>query len=668
MITKGAEIMLYLARLAKLSNKIVISFTAGILFCMSAVAEDNSLEIYPLPAVFSPATNAPLFNDIVKNNRDFFVNNFVETMKQNFKNTVDGFSDRTKYKTFVSYLSIPRVAENKYNRGKLLDILLPMTASVQFVNAATGEMLYAYPSTIIGKYRTTAQDEASEDKNSAVEKLYLENYQNIVKEIIAQASKEFNPFSIETVVSDIYRGLFVLDKGTSAGIAKGDLLTDANGNQINVVYSDLEYSIAEKVIGNIQNETAFSKFATGSLTQLKKPKILFINDVKDEKSYGVFASAIGNSADFSLITVDKTFYDMQAALVSLNDSFKSENMNNRTLPDYFLKLDIGKPLFTRYPTNTDYVFLDKYDITVCGNIFDKVGRIVFAKCVNETISDKTVSDIKFTEEARFDVLTKNALVKLADAFANELKFKQRTLKINKTDNTLIYVKDTNGLLSVGNAITVFRKIKTEQKGKEIIIPAWEYKVQDISDGIAICKQNQPIVDGIEKVSKKDIVIAGSLGRNNVQTNIFRYSPDKLTLKNNEIELDDFKELGFIALASSLNLPISTDKEEFDEIINELNSGYGFKQKLSAVSGNDNFTIRAAYKITLKNEKTTKNLLAQEYNIIVGIMSKNGENILKQKGLSQDVHIQVPTKDNKKIIAYELSKFVYTLTQQVANDF
>ena len=79
-------------------------------------------------------------------------------------------------------------------------------------------------------------------------------------------------------------------------------------------------------------------FANSSITQLKKPKILFINDFNDEKLYNVFSTALGNSANFSLITTDKTFFDMQQALVSLNMSFKNSNLYNRTMPDYFLKL------------------------------------------------------------------------------------------------------------------------------------------------------------------------------------------------------------------------------------------------------------------------------------------------------------------------------------------
>jgi hypothetical protein len=659
--------MLYSARLKEAISSSILILAAGIFLNMPAVAEENSLEIYPLPAVFGSKSNPSSFNKLLGSRRDIFVNTFTDVVKQNFDNTVSEFSDKSKYKTFVAYMSIPRVSENKYQRKKLVDIFLPLTASIHFVNAATGEMLYSYPLTSVAKYETNTEEADSSATYAKIEELYLQSYQNLTEKIINNAAKEFKPFSIVAVVSDTYRGLYILDKGSSAGIAKGDLLTDDRGNQINVIFSDLGYSVAEKVIGNINAGANFTKYAIGNIAQLKKPKILFVNDLKDEKSYGIFAAAAGNTADFSLITVDKTFYDMQEALVSLNDGFKAANMNNRTMPDYFMKLHIGNPVYTRYPTNKDYGFLDKYNLTVCGSIFDKTGRTVFVRCADDEISVQTVSDIKFTDEAQFDVLTKNALVKLADIFAKEIKLKQGNLKIIKAGGDIINVEDANEMLSIGNTVSVFRKIKTEQKGKEVVIPIWEYKVYEHNGKEALCKQIQPLIDGMEKISNKDIVIAGTLGKSNTQLNIFRYDPIKTTLKDNEIVLNDFEKISFFTLAFSVNIPVMADGKELDEIIAELNSGYGFKQKLIIPSSKDNLTIRTAYKIEFVKEKLTGNLLSQEYKITLGVMTKNGEEVLKQKGMTQNIHIQVPAQDNKEIRDYELSKAVYALIQQVGKD-
>ena len=653
-----------------LSKSLFLSLAVGILCGMPTAvqAEENTLDIYPLPAVFSAQKEDPAVQDFLQDNRGRLVEQFTGQVTEHFPNTVNGFSDRTKYKTFVSYVSIPRMAQNKFQRGKVTELFLPLTASIQLVNAATGEMLYSYPLTSVGKYQTTTGNENTPQTQQAIKELYLQSYQTLVQEIVAKAAQEFHPFSIQAVVSDTYKGLYILDQGASSGIAKGDLLTDDTGNQLNVLYAGLNYSVAEKVLGKIQKNVPFTKFATTSIAQLKKPKIAFINDLPDAKWYNIFSSAVGNGADFSLITVDKTFYDMQEALVALNSEFKSENMNRRSIPDYFLRLHVGKPVYTRYASNTDYGFLDKYNQKACGDIFDKTGNVIFATCVQESISDKTISDIKFTDESRFEVLTKNVLVKLAEAFANQLKFKQGSLPITQSKDGLIYVNDSNGILSLGSTVTVFRKIKTEQKGEEIVIPIWEYQVYDYQDGKAVCQAVTPLVDGIEKVSKKDTVLAGALGRSNTQSHQIQYMLDKPTFPGNEIELTNFPEVSFAALAAAFPLPVSISQEDLSNIATELNSGYGFKQKIKFVSGKEPYSLQAAYKIVLKNEKKAKNLLEREYNITVGIMLKNGDEIVNRKGLAQDVHLQVPLEKNERIIQYELANYTQALLEQLAKTF
>ena len=655
--------MLFLNRLA---SKVIMVIIAGMLFSMPAFCEDNSVEIYPLPALFASDSKSEGFNSLLENRREDMIYIFDTAMKRYFPNTVGEISDRTKYKTFVSYISIPRVSENKYKKRNLIDLFLPLTASVHFINAATGEMLYSYPYTSIATYETN-EESLKNKNNDVIANLYFEAYTSLTDEIVKTASMQFKPFNIDTKVTDSYRGLYILDKGTGAGIAKGDLLTDASSNQLSIIFSDIDYAVGQKVLGQVKEGVVFNKYASGSLSQLKKPKVLLVNQGIEEGLYSLFSTAIGSAADFSLITVDKNFYAMQMALVSLNNNFKTENMQNRALPEYFLKLYVEKPLYTRYPSNKDYGFLDKYTVTACASMFDRNGRVVFNKCVDEEIADQVVSDIKFTSESRFEVLLKNAMVKLAESFSSEVKFRQGKLKITKADGSLIYIEDFNGLVDTGNQLTVFRKIKTEQKGKEVLVPIWEYSVIEREGKTAIAKASTPIVDNIEKVSKNDIVVAGVLGRG-AQGAVFKYAPEKLALSGNELELPTFKDMAFLALASYLNAPLTINSQDFDGIVSELNSGYGFKQKLAPSNQKDELSIRVAYKITFIAESKTKNLLTKEYEITVGVASRKGEENLNRNGIAQKVKIQVPTENNTDIISYELMKLTYNLIGQAVANF
>ncbi len=642
----------------------------GILFfLLSPLKADDSINIYALPAIFTSSNNPDSFKDLLNLNRQYFVDVFINSLKQKFPNVTDSISDKQKYKTFVTYVNIPRVSQNKYDKENIVELYLPMTASIYFINTATWEIIYSYPFTQYAQYKTTFEQLQNNKYLDEINNLYLTTYKTLVSEIVDKASIEFKPFNISAKVVDKYSNLYILDKGTSNGIAKGDLLTAVNGSQLSVMYSDLNYSVCESLIGSFIKGDEVSKFANGSLGQLKKPKALFINDFNSEKLYNIFATALGTSAVFSLITIDKTFYDMQEALVSLNDNFRTDNMQNRTTPEYYIKLYITKPLYTRFSSNKDYGFIDKYCVIVCGYIFDKTGHIIFSKCVSEEITDNTIENIKFSEEARFDVLIKNALIKLAESFSSEIKFKQETLNIIQVEDNKIYLTDINGLLSLGKSVSIFKKIKI--KNIEYLIPVKEYKVIDFQDdGTVICKFSKSFTDDTAPITKKDVVVVGSLSKGKNSGNMFSFNSKKVTLKGNEFEIKGFKEVAFLALASSMKSPIKINDEDFQKQVDKLNSGYGFRNKIQIPeNANSNLTINVAYKINLLQENLEKNnTLKREYRITLGIRSKNEDKVLNQKGISQDITIYVPKENNEDLISYELLKAIYPLIQKLAADF
>ena len=647
-------------------KKIIISAIA--VFFTAIAAQSSELNVYPIPAVFtSKNINNPAFQNILSANRENFVNYYLKSFDNYFPNVNQELSDKTKYKTFAAYVHIPRVSQYPVKKSdNLLDIYLPLTMSINFVNMATGESLYSYPVTNYFKYETTI-DSGVENREAKINDLYKQNYEQTVEEVIKQASTDFKPFDITAQITDTYRHLYVLNKGMESGITKGDLLTDENINQISVIYSDLNYSVAEKILGKPTVSSNFSKFANNNITQLKKPKILFINDFDNEKLYNLFSTALGSSAEFSLMTTDKTFCDMQTALVSLNMDFKSANVYNRTMPDYFLKLYFSTPIYTQYKSNKDYYNIDKYAMLACGIIFDKAGRVVYSQCVNDEIINKVISNVRFNDEANFEILAKNLFSKLASSMQQDIQFKNVKFKILKTDNLYLTLEDPNGFLKVGNILTVFKKISTEKSGQEILVPTWDYRVISTDTGSVECKMSKPYIDGIDYPSKRDIVQMTAMTRSANKANMFNYQPENIEIEGNEISLPSFEKFAFAALSSSVKAPIAMNSEDFSEQINELNS-LGFKNKIIVSENNSNLNIKAVYKINLKSEEAKETVLKQTYDIIVGIVSQKGDDIIKKDGLIQSVTIVVPKENNKNIIEYELLKYIYPLIQQVGSKF
>jgi len=653
-------------------KKLIALFALFTLCLNQAIAQENDIVVYPVPAVFiskEVQDNNKLFSDVYQQNRADFIKQYIDIFSSNYQNTTNELSEKNKYKTFAAYINIPRVSENPYRRGGVLDIYLPMTMSINFVNMATSEVLFSYPLTEYSGFSTSLENAQNINYiNGQISKTYIDNYKQLLNDIVVKSSENFKPFVIEAKVKDSYRSLYVLDKGTTTGIAKGDLLVDGNDNQLSVIYSTLDYSVAKTLIGKPAINSVFNKFANSTITQLKKPKVLFINDLGSEKYYNIFSTELGSNADFSLMTVDATFNKMINDLASLNMTFSSENAQNREVPDYFLKLYLTEPVYTRFPSNKDFYNTDKYSMLACGVIFDKSGRVVFSKCVDDEITDSVVSDIKFSQDERFEVLTKNTLNKLALAFQNEVKFKNLELNIAKTDGEYIFIKDKGGILNIGNTVSIFKKVKTEKGGAEILIPTWEYKVISIDGENIECKPMYTVIDGLNFPSKSDKVLLTAITKTDNHANMFKFLPDGMELKENQVKLNDFKDLAFASLSSGMKSPISFDNVAMAEQIKELNEGYGFKKKIDTPINSSNLTIKPVYKIELIETTTDNNLLRQKYKLTVGIISSKGSEILQKKGLIQELEISVPSSKNSNTIQYELQKTICSLLQQLSKEF
>ena len=637
----------------------------------AAMASDTELNVYPIPAVFTSKEvklQNKMFSSLLENQRQIFIKHYIDTFYKSFTNATDEISDKIKYKTFAAYLNIPRVSMNIYDKGNNVDIYLPLTMSINFVNMATSETLYSYPFTYYAKYETTKEKfNNKEYAESAIQKLYADTYKDLTVKLTEYASNDFKPFAIQTKIIDSYRNMYVLNKGSTSGIAKGDLLTDEDENQLSVIYSDLNYSVAQIVLGKATDKP-YQKYANSSLAQLKKPKILFINDFDSEKLYNIFSSALGQNAAFALINIDKTFYDMQSALVSLNMNFKNKNIHNRQIPDYFLKLYFTKPLYTQYKSTEEFFNVDRYAMLACGIIFDKSGRVVFSKCADEELTSKVASGIKFSDEAQFEIVAKNLLSKLAQYYTQEVKFKNTQFKIRKTSGEYIYLEDKDNLLSINNTLTVYKSIKTEKRGQKIYIPTWEYKVISIDDKFAECKPMYPIADNVNYPSKHDKVSISSVANRKNNLDIFVFNSNSSILDGSDIELDRFNDIAFAAIAATSKFPLAISEEDFANQVKELNSGYGFKKQLEMPVYNNKHTIKAFYKINKIEEKHKDNLLIQKYNIIVAILTYNGDKELKRDGVQQEITITVPRTNNAGVIQYELLKAMYPMISKLAEEF
>ncbi len=626
----------------------------------------DETNVYVLPAVFkSQNINNDVFEKVYQGNKNYFIDTFVNTFKTSFPNIVSEISDTNKYNTFVAYLNLPRVSQDVIGNISV-NVYIPMTGTLTFANLVNSEILYSESITERMKYSTSEVNSKSPQKMAEP---YKKVYTDIVNNVIKNAKAQFKPFAIEVKVADKYKNLYILDKGLSSGIAKGDLISDSYNNQLSVVHSELDYAIAYPILGSVQKDSIFKKYTNSSISQIKKPKILFVNDFSSEKIYNLFAAALGSNADFSLMTINKSFADMQTALESLNNNYKHSNMENRQIPEYFIKLHFITNARGVYKTNKSYNNIDKYALLACANIFNYRGEVLYSTCATDEVTDEDINTEKFSADYQAEVLAKNIFNKLAKDLSENVKFKNATIPIDKIKGENIILKDSNSILNYGDIVAVMKRVKTDKISSEVVIPTWIYKVVDINGSNVECSKIRSLSDDISNPSKKDFIIKNAISQNKLKTSAYNFVIENSAGKGNVIDLSGFDDLAFNIISSNINLPVSVNSEKFKEQIDELNNGgYGFRRKLKYSGNNEEKTIEPKYIVKLLEEKKKGNFLEQKYEITCGIIVKDGKNAPKKNGIKQQITIMIPQENNQEMIRYELLKNIIPLLKSIAINF
>ena len=208
---------------------------------------------------------------------------------------------------------------------------------------------------------------------------------------------------------------------------------------------------------------------------MKKPKVMLLgnkngetfiksNTVPDNVVYRLFVDALGKKAPFSLISIDQSFYDIQREVTELTH-LTQEVTQNREMPDYFLKLYFYGPFYTKSPTNKPYVSVDNYTMMACGDLLDSNGRVVHGSCVDDKITDEVFGTIRYPNEAREEILVKNAIIKLADEFTRNVTFRTLQFPVVKTEGNNVVIEDKQNALVPGQGSGGLQEARPDERDR-----------------------------------------------------------------------------------------------------------------------------------------------------------------------------------------------------------
>lgn len=655
---------------------LIIIFSLGALGLMSpfSFAEEYNLKTYPVQGIFlsksainktNDASNFEFnfmseeFKTLIKEKQiSFFIPEFLKAYQGNFSNFTPELTDKNKYKTIVSYVSIPRASKYVVKKPNKDEIYLPLTTSLTFVNILTGETLYSTTDTIYG-------EKLYDDNYGKISAHYLDSYKKTLSSVIEKSKQNFHPFEIPVTIVDNYRNLYVLNKGSEVGISEDDLLFDSTGNQLSVIYSTLNYSVAKSVFpeSDIKINSQFVKQSNnGGINQIKKPKVLLINDLGNDSIYDLLVSNLGQNSKINLITTNPTFNEMRKTVIDLNNNFKSSNIAPKNLPEYFLVFSFTPPVKTTFKQNQSGLDSSYYQMFACGTMFDKTGKIVFSQCANDN-TDPRYSNKQYgtSENDLISILYKNLIENIAEQINVRIEFKEYDFKIKKIEGNDIILEDKSETLSEGDAVTIFKKHKSD--GAEYLLPAFKYNVVTVNKGLATCSFDYPYTDDIENPSKSNIakssMIVSSGGANFYKTDL-----SQTALSDSEVDIKDFDKFATQMIGTNFKKPLTLDNNTLESKTDAVNETLMFKNKLTITNGNSNLSVIPYYSAKLKKHKVKGYTKIDTYKLVVGIKVSDKGKIISEKSLTQDFTITLPLKNEKPTLQIELLKIIYPTLQQL----
>ena len=479
--------------------------------------------IYPVKSVFGLETatleKAPAFSKWVNSQggtgADILGKAFDAEFRKEFGPlAADDITDMNRHDVLVASLHLVRASQYVVPKMSFNEVSMPITLSIIITNPSTGETLYSFTKTSYATTRVVSMNPNDQGYAQMITDAGA-NYRSLVSTLIKETKTGYNPSKIEISVVYTWKGLYILDKGGKFGIVKGDDIVDASGNELKIQYASEDYAVATSLLGKVDIRNRFFKYATAdTANQFKKQRVLSMhdgwNDPMLQSISFFFDSEISKESAFTLLPVSEHFSKLLNTIARDTHSGKKETTQNRTLPDYLIKFTATKP--RHYTISEKGKFsLNIYEQYVVGELLDKQGRILYSAVASDRIEDQNVAGMVFDEQARLEILLKNATVNLAEQFSHSIKFSHFVLPVTHAAGKLIDINDISKDLRIGQEVTVYRNIgKVSGITPDVLIPLWHANVVEIQNEKTKLSLIMPLTDKEVDVSRGDIVMIDAI--------------------------------------------------------------------------------------------------------------------------------------------------------------
>ncbi len=570
-------------------------FLTGALNAAPALAA-SALKLYPVRGLFQPANDAGLihaaFRDAVPaaSGGAYFQDEF----RKAFPEAVANVADKDRRFTLVSSVQIARASSYTVDKvDGTVDVLAPVSGSLYFTNAVSGEVLYTVAATYYAR-ATVARGALDAARRQA---MFQEAWQGLVAELLARARSQFKPHTVAATVKRDWNGLYLLDRGRDGGVAKGDLLSDAEGNTLEVVHAAPGYAVGTASLGKISKGASFARETNADLNELKRPRVMVLVDgVPDgmpaEIVGQLFTDQLGARAALSVVQVNPLFTQVLETAFS-STALSNEHRGKRELPDYFLRLNVPESRSFELPSSLKNRSVRSYRTVATAELVDRSGRVIFATRGADRSDDQVVAGMALDEASRREVSLKNALLDLAARIGSELKFEQSTLALES--NAPLRLQDRDGMLAPGAQLTLLRNIgRVDGIAGEVRVPFQDTAVERVEDGAALLDAGLALTGAPVAPVVGDLALVDSV--NGVKTATRRrFAACGPAEQLGALALPAFGDLAYNGFAGAYRAPFYSPAV-FARVQELVGPDTRFKARLAPVAAAPDYCAQAVYRI------------------------------------------------------------------------
>ena len=608
-----------------------------------ASAENSSLKVYPIKGMFvsKPSKGGTLIHDDFSRGVDPVVAGayFEAEFRKIFPDALSIVTEKDRRNTLITSLQISRASS--YNVDKIngtSDIYIPVSGSLYFTNAVTGEILYTASATFY--YQTTVTGTGKALNGDKLQPMFMAAFKGLVGDLLGKAKQQFNPKVISATVKQEWNGLFILDKGQDQGVAKGDQIVDSDGNTLDVLFSGSEYSVGAQNLGKISIGKSFSKESNMSLSDIKKPRVMILVDKSPEGFPAeilrqLFSDSLGSKSPVSVVQVNELFSQVLLTAFS-KTSLSDEYSSKRELPDFFIRLSVPYSSDFELPTSLKHKTNRIYSTIATAELVDTSGRVLYAASGDDKIVDEVTAGMTFDRNSRREVSIKNALISLANRIGAELKFERMELPVTSSGD-VISIKDELGVLSQNETLVAYKKIgKVTGIAEDVKIPIMDLNVDTISEGIATATFDTSYTKPKIKVDAGDVIVLEEASAPRSITRK-RFSACGTIDKLGSVTLPAFGDLAINMFERTFNAPFYST-EIFPEISELVGSGSRFKTDIKLVAATSDYCVEPVYRVNVIDHQCLGDpkVCVDTANDRITFRIKNGNAIVTKSGLESKI--------------------------------